>query len=205
MLQLRGGTVCRHGARLATSWREAFLPAELRGGRTRWAVGKQDLCHGFRCAQRRRARDVHPGLQHWQRQRDATGRPLNDPRQLRIPLIARRSPSDSWESWRQRAARSAALAKLNVNALPPAIAMMTSFPSLVATRDDCGRSRRQQSDRATYSRQATDPGSLFIELHKRGHESEPHGGAPRNADDGQYRQSDLTHARRVAPLGTLTE
>lgn len=92
-----------------------------------------------------------------------------------------------------------------MNALPPAIAMMTSFPSLVATRDDCGLSRRQQSDRATYSRQATDPGSLFIELQRLGQESKHDGGDPRNADEGQYRESDLTHARRVAPLGTLTE
>src|SRR5258708_13249659 len=83
--------------------------------------------------------------------------------------------------------------------------MMTSFPSLVATRDDCGLSRRQQSDRATYSRQATDPGSLFIELQRLGQESKHDGGDPRNADEGQYRESDLTHARRVAPLGTLTD
>src|SRR5260370_9663599 len=118
--------------------------------------------------------------------------------------MARRSTSDSWESWRQRAARSAALAKLNVNALPPAIAMMTSFPSLVATRDDCGLSRRQQSDRATYSRQATDPGSLFIELQRLGQESKHDGGDPPNADEGQDPQSHLTHASRVAPPETLT-
>jgi hypothetical protein len=66
-------------------------------------------------------------------------------------------------------------------------------------------SRRQQCDRAAYSRKATGPGSLFSELQGLGQESEHYGGDPHKPDEGHYRESDLTHARRVAPLRILTE